>query len=528
MQSTESKKYYLFRNGGIVLLSVIFLLCVFIRIYRLNDRPMHVDEAVHAVKFGNLLEHNYYRYDPVEYHGPTLNYLTLIPAWIFGESKLADVNEATLRIIPVLCGLLLLAFLFLLKPFGNELLFSAIIFTGFSSLIIFYNRYYIQESLLVSFSFCAIIMAYQFYRSRKNIFLAVSAFLFALSFASKETNIITVLALLVPIVILRLPGSAKSFNSVLTWKQVLLFITVFIVTAVFLFTSFLSNPNGALDSINTFVNYFSKAGNNQEHVQPFYYYFSLISFRTIDGFFFSELVIVIFFLFGFARSLLKVNSAMVGIGFIKFLALFTLILIFIYSALPYKTPWTMMSFWQGMILIAAFGFAELKKFFSKTLWNIFLLLIGIFMFIQSYYTSVIYSSNPENPFVYSHAGKDVKEIKNLLVKVAEVQPENMNTPIYIAASKSDYWPLPWYLRKFPVTSWNEHITDDVYKFPIIISTPEFESELINKLYSLPPIGSINLYLPLFEKYMELRPQKEIRGYIRKDYLDNFNNLTQSN
>jgi hypothetical protein len=41
---------------------------------------MHGDEAVPADKFGRLPEEHYYEYDTYDYHGPTLNYLTLVPA----------------------------------------------------------------------------------------------------------------------------------------------------------------------------------------------------------------------------------------------------------------------------------------------------------------------------------------------------------------------------------------------------------------------------------------------------------------
>ena len=55
-------------------------------VFRLSpSRPMHADEAVHADKFGTLLEGGGYAYDPSEYHGPTLYYLTLFPAWLRGE-----------------------------------------------------------------------------------------------------------------------------------------------------------------------------------------------------------------------------------------------------------------------------------------------------------------------------------------------------------------------------------------------------------------------------------------------------------
>ena len=57
--------------------------------------------------------------------------------------------------------------------------------------------------------------------------------------------------------------------------------------------------------------------------------------------------------------------------------------------------------------------------------------------------------------------------------------------------------------------------------PIILITPQFEDELIEKLYKLPPPGQRPLYLPLFEKMMELRPGIEMRGYARKDVWDQY-------
>ena len=63
-------------------------------------RPMHGDEAVHADKFADLLERGEYVYNPQEYHGPTLNYLTLLPAWVQGASRYVDIHETTLRSAP--------------------------------------------------------------------------------------------------------------------------------------------------------------------------------------------------------------------------------------------------------------------------------------------------------------------------------------------------------------------------------------------------------------------------------------------
>jgi len=483
---------------------------------------MHVDEAVHAVKFGYLLENNYYKYDPVEYHGPTLNYFTLITAWLLGENNLADVTETTLRIVPVIAGLLLLALLLLLRDLGDEFLLSALILTGFSSLIVFYNRYYIQESLLVSFSYAGIILAYKFLRNQKQFFLVLSSIFLSLAFASKETFIITIFSFTVSYYFLRILNR-NSVNVVsVKLKQIVIFGIIFLITSLLFFTSFFSNLSGASDSILTFSNYFAKAGNNTEHIQPFYYYLSLVSFANIDGLFFSEFIIIILFVFGFWRVFNKGNSSLEHY-FIKFISVATLVQLIVYSAIPYKTPWTMMSFWQGMLLAAAFGLGELKKFIPSFYWNLTVAFIAVFLFGQVYFNSVVYSANQKNPFVYSHPENEIKTIEPLLTKVAAVQSEYLDTPIYIAATQNDYWPLPWYLRKFKKISWNDSITNDVYKFPIVLASPGLENSLIEKLYTLPPAGTVNLYLPLFDKTINIRPGKEICGYIRKDYFDNYFN-----
>ena len=73
------------RSKGILL--AVVLLAAALRLPGLASRPMHADEAVHADKLGTLLEGGGYAYDPSEYHGPTLYYLTLPSAWLEGARR---------------------------------------------------------------------------------------------------------------------------------------------------------------------------------------------------------------------------------------------------------------------------------------------------------------------------------------------------------------------------------------------------------------------------------------------------------
>jgi len=54
------------------------VLALGLRSVALDSRPMHNDEANNALKFRDLWDGSGYRYDPDEFHGPTLAYSTLL------------------------------------------------------------------------------------------------------------------------------------------------------------------------------------------------------------------------------------------------------------------------------------------------------------------------------------------------------------------------------------------------------------------------------------------------------------------
>src|SRR5258708_7737751 len=71
---------------------------------------MHNDEAVNAIKFGQLWTYGAYRYDPHEYHGPTLHYATFAIEKLARAPGFDQFTSTRLRLITVLfgAGLLLL------------------------------------------------------------------------------------------------------------------------------------------------------------------------------------------------------------------------------------------------------------------------------------------------------------------------------------------------------------------------------------------------------------------------------------
>src|SRR5687767_861124 len=134
-------------------LAFITLAAFWLRTHDLARRPMHADEANQAVKLGELLDAGRYAFDPRDHHGPTLYYAAVPIALLRGERSLATLTETTVRLVPALFGtaaVILLASLG--APFGRWPALAAAAFLAASPPAVYYSRYFIQETLLVTFT----------------------------------------------------------------------------------------------------------------------------------------------------------------------------------------------------------------------------------------------------------------------------------------------------------------------------------------------------------------------------------------
>lgn len=530
MKFTESNKTKLKINDGFILVAVIFF-ALFLRTYKLDNRPLHVDEAVHAVKFGELLENGDYKYDPIEYHGPTLNYFTLISSTISGIHSYKDLTEYTIRLVTVVTSILfilLIAFLFPNRE--KNIKFLILTLLAISPIFVFYSRYYIQEVLLVSFSYSLIVVFYRYLQSKKISLMIFAGVLAGLVFATKETSIIIFGTGFFSALILYMLDNDFRKKIIFSLSHISVFLISALVVAILFYSSFFSNNAGIIDSLKTFTNYFTKAGGNQEHIHPWYYYFKLLLYTNNDKIFFTEIFLFLFAGMGIYFSFFKENFEK-NYSIFKFISIYALLQLFVYSAIPYKTPWLALNFWIGFLILASFGIVRAYFVFKQKEGRIlFVVFVGMILFQnlwQTYDTNFKYPYQPENPFTYSQATPDVITLAKVVTDIADSTPEGKNILIDVIAPNSDYWPLPWYLRKFKNVAWNNEVQNSIYKFPIIISVPEYENQIIEKLYTIPPPGQKNLYVPLFDKYLELRPGVELRGYVQKDVLDVYNHsLTQ--
>jgi len=439
----------------------------------LDLRPMHHDEANQAVKFGELLERGIYRYDPQDHHGPSLYYLTLPAARATGERTLAALRETTLRLVPALFGTGLVA-LFLL--FGGGLsraaLLSAAALTAVSPAMTYYSRFYIQETLLVFFLAGLVAAGWRYSRTH-SAWAALAAGLCAgMMAATKETSLILFGALAAALVLSRLarafgraPWPTVSVESLFggdpevrgrpSAAHALLFLAAAGAVAAVLFSSFFSHPAGLLDAVRAVGIYLGRSGEGGLHVHPWSYYVGTLAYSRFGGGpVWSEAFVLLLAAVGTLAAFRRGPGETGGSRLPRFVFVFTFLSAAVYAAIPYKTPWNLLPFYWGVLLLAGHGAAVLLRStsgrFRPARAGVAVLLAAGFVHLawQGYRANFVDHSDPDNPYVYAQTSPDFLKLVEGVETVAAASPAGRSMLVKVVAPPDETWPIPWYLRGY--------------------------------------------------------------------------------
>jgi len=507
------------------------LLAAALRFPGLEKRPMHADEAVHADKLGTLLEGGGYAYDPTEFHGPTLYYLTLPSAWLRGQRRYVDLDEVTLRAVPAVLGVALVAAHLgartLLGPAAAAL--SALLL-ALSPAMVFYSRYYVHETLLVFFSFGALVALGRYLERPATRWAVLGGTSVGLMQATKETAPIALgsaLLALAAIALLERGGAASPWRRVRP-RDALAALAAALATAAVLFTSFLTHPAGLTDALRAYASWLEHARAASWHVHPWDYYLRLlIRFPAQGTPFWSEASILLLAAVGAAAGWRRAEVPGADPRVLRFLSLYTLTMIAVYSAIPYKTPWCVLGFLHGLILLAGAGAVWLLRApKARALRGVAALVLAAaigHLGWLAWAASFRFAADPRNPWVYAHTSAEAPELRERLAELARAHPDGRSLPVQIISGEN-LWPLPWYLRGFTGVRWWNGVSDAAPLAPIVVITPEMEAALVHRLYEVPPPGERELYLRLFDAPLELRPGVELRGFVAKSLWDAWRRL----
>jgi uncharacterized protein (TIGR03663 family) len=569
----------------ILLILLVAVGALVFRLPRLRMRPMHADEANQAHKTGVLYETGRYEYDPVEHHGPTLYYLTLPVFWLSGTDSFAESTEVTYRILPVIFGAALVALLCLVTDgLGRAEAVWAAVLTAVSPSMVYYSRYYIQEMLLVFFTFLAIAAGWRYKRTRHVGWVIVAGLALGLMHATKETAVIAWVALFIALMaklawrawrnramakLLAEKGVLPPEDEELApddempdavparrypvWHFLVALVAGIAVSALF-FSSFGSHADGVRDSLATYGAYLTRSGENASHGGPWHFYLSMLlyaggskspwwvglAFALVavlvvalvvailkrrgasivhghmalrifavlvvglasayaiipavqyyrealgggrrGGPWWSEGFVVALAVAGIAAAKMRCGVTRTHAPFVRFLAVYTVVNLALYSAIPYKTPWCVLGFLHGGILLAGVGaVASVRLLPGRALkaaaWLI--LVAAAFQYgWESYRASYVLPTYRTNPYAYVHTSTDMLRLAERVEDLADVHPEGREMLIKVIAD--DPWPLPWYLRRFPKVGYWQQVPRNP-SAPVVIAAEDTVSWLNDHL-----------------------------------------------
>ena len=505
----------------------------------LANRPMHADEAVHAIKFSRLLEAGDYRYDPHEYHGPSLNYLSLPLAWLGGARDRTEVTAHQLRRLPAGMGLLLVILVWRLRgPLGGPATAVAAALAATSPALVFFSRYYIQEMLLATFTLAALGCFWRWQETvpernspagvepgvrrvgwREALLLGLSA---GMMWATKETWVLAGLALAAAAVGVHVGRFRRRWPL----RQLAAVVLVAGLVSAMFHSSFLQNPRGVVDSFTTYAGYLRRAGGEGSagrHVHPWYQYLQWLFWQRIPGTRWgSEVAVGVLAAAGLWVAFRGRGLSPRQLALARFLALYTLVLLAIYSALPYKTPWCAVGPLHGLVLIAGIGAGAWLRGCQSRGGR---LAVGVLIAAavlhqgwQAWHANFVAHTEPRSPWVYAHTTGEVAELVDQVRQVAARHPDGTAMHVQVICPEDDYWPLPWCLRDFSRIGWHRDEPQGP-PAPLIIIQPALEPMLLEYLYARQPPGQRGLYVPLAppgRTHYLLRPGVPLRVFVRWD------------
>ena len=414
---------------------LVALLALAVRLPQLGERPMHTDEAINAYITGELLAGESFHYDPQDRHGPALFVVAEPLVKLLGAKNFSELTETQLRLSTVLTGIAtVLLFGAGAEMFGFIPCLCAALLFAFAPLPVYYNRYFIHETLFVAATLGLILSGGRTFQKDSVSAGALAGFCAALMLAGKETAIIHFFALAAAGSIGWRFQAAKKFPPARVWLAGAL---AFFIATMLLFTWGGKSWSALTDLFRAIPNFAARAG-GEGHEKPFWYYSKLLAVGWSGAAMLAVAAI------GFFRAIQKPAS---GARFT--MALYALLIFAIYSAIPYKTPWLALNFWLPLAILAGIAVEGLWLAFTKFSVRIALLIFAAGIGFLAAHDTVKWvfkiPADEKNPYAYAHTGEDLLRLPG---RLEELSRQNKISNPRIAVVAADAWPLPWYLRKF--------------------------------------------------------------------------------
>ncbi|HEU4401224.1 MAG TPA: flippase activity-associated protein Agl23, partial [Candidatus Polarisedimenticolia bacterium] len=310
---------------------LILVLAAVVRLPVLDVRPLHNDEGSNAIFILALVREGIYHYDPANYHGPVLYYLSALPiAWL-------GVTTFALRLVPALLGTLMAPLAWLLRGvLGRRGAATSGLLLAVSPSMVYYSRDNIHEIYLAFFTLLLIVGLAKGCGSERPVWMVVAGGAVGALLGTKETAVLTLAAIGTALLVSERAGlprpRARSVGAALLAA---------VAIVVLLYSRAGADPRALLDPLRALRIWGGRALAGDGHGKPWTYFVSILGR--------DEVVVLAGAVLGGAATWRRRDR------FGIFLTTWSLAIVAVYSSITYKTPWLVLNLVLPLALLAGVG-----------------------------------------------------------------------------------------------------------------------------------------------------------------------------
>jgi uncharacterized protein (TIGR03663 family) len=419
----------------LLLWGLLIAAAILVRFIGLGNRPFHHDESQDAYFSYTFRTSGHYEYNPL-LHGPLRFYMTAAMYVLFGDSNF------TARLAPALMGIAMVALPFGLRNIvGRGAALATAALLAFEPTYLYFSRFAREDIYFACLTLALIVVIFRFLSAPRRHHPALIGAVLALSFATKETTLITVfvmgsfflVALAVPATRQQVWGPVSSVG----WEAWGWCFAVFGAIFTLFFTSFLMHPGGLWDGIYTGPKYWLNQQPVHRGGEPRYFYLVVL--------FGEEWPVLLLAAVGAAVAWRK-HTLLVA-----FLVWDFVVSLLVYSWASEKFAWLVMHPLLPLLLLAGLGLQGIWEARRAPIWRgvgIAAALVGLFYLgISSYWVNVKHGADPRELLVSTQSSTQVKQVADQVVALAASRgPGKPPLTITVDAADGATFPYAWYFR----------------------------------------------------------------------------------
>jgi predicted membrane-bound mannosyltransferase len=259
--------------------------------------------------------------------------------------------------------------------------------------------------------------------------------------------------------------------------------TVAAAMAVTCYSSCFGSMEGIAEAVRAAGVYARRGFEPGVHGEPWHYYLQLLGFSASDGVVWTE---------GLVLGLAGIGAVLAwtkrhGGFWPRYICLYSALTVVMFSAVRYKTPWNLLPFYGGFVLLAGSGAAALlgrmRSRAARMLLAAALLAACAQLGVQAWRANFRYPADQRNPYVYAQTSPDFLRLVDRVAGVSAAHPDRARMLVAVVAGPYEQWPLPWYLRGMErVGYWTDPAqAGPLDRKPFVIAAPAFAGAVAESL-----------------------------------------------